>query len=67
MLGLEKNRVAATDKIEKLRSCLSGQALALVPEKSKDFDAAMKVLADAFGDSEKVLAARINELKSLVK
>ena len=67
LLGLEKNRVAATDKIEKLRSCLSGQALALVPEKSKDFDAAMKVLADAFGDSEKVLAARINELKSLGK
>ena len=58
LLGLEKNRVAATDEIEKLRSCLSGQALALVPEKFKDFDAAMKVLADAFGDSEKVLGDR---------
>ena len=63
LVALEKNRVANSDKIEKLRSCLSGQALALIPEKTKDFDAALKVLADAFGDAEKVLSAQINELK----
>ena len=43
MLALEKNRVAAADKIDKLRSCLSGQALALVPEKTKDFNAALNI------------------------
>ena len=63
LLALEKNRVAASDKVEKLRSCLSGQALALVPENSKDFSAALEVLADAFGNPEKVLVVRLNDLK----
>ena len=56
LLALEKNRVPASDKVEKLRSCLSGQALALVPENAKDFSAALEVLADAFRDPKKVLA-----------
>ena len=67
IIALEKNRIAASDKIDKLRSCLSGQALALVPEKSKDFSTALQVLADAFGNPEKILAVRINELKKLGK
>ena len=41
--ALEKNRVPVSDKVEKLRSCLTGQALALVPEKTKDFTAALEV------------------------
>ena len=67
LLALEKNRVAAADKVEKLRSCLSDQALALVPEKTKDFFAAMEVLADVFGNPEKVLAVRMADLKKLGK
>ena len=67
LIALEKNRVPLADKIEKLRSCLSGQALALVPEKSKDFTAALEVLADAFGNAEKVLAVKISELKKIGK
>ena len=66
-VAFEKNRVPVADKIEKLRSCLSGQALALVPEKTKDFNSAMDILSDAFGNAEKVLAVRINELKKLGK
>ena len=65
--ALEKNRVAVADKVEKLRGCLSGQALSLVPEKTKDFDAALKVLGDAYGNSEKLTAVKINELKKLGK
>ena len=67
LLALEKNRVAASDKVEKLRSCLSGQALALVPENTKDFTAALDVLADVFGNPEKVLAVRMSDLKKLGK
>ena len=67
LLALEKNRVPASDKVEKLRSCLSGQALALVPENTKDFSSALEVLADAFGDPKKVLAARMSDLKRLGK
>ena len=36
LLALEKNRVPVSDKVEKLRTCLSGQALALVPEKLRN-------------------------------
>ena len=67
LLALEKNRVAAADKVEKLRSCLSGQALSLVPEKTKEFDTALQVLAEAYGNAEKLLAVKVNELKKLGK
>ena len=67
LLALEKNRVPLSDKVEKLRGCLSGQALSLVPEKTKDFSAALEVLADAFGNPEKVLAVKIAEFKKLGK
>ena len=67
LLALEKNRVPVSDKVEKLRACLSGQALALVPEKTKDFNSALDVLSDAFGNSQRVLAVRIAELKKLGK
>ena len=46
---------------------MSYQALALVPEKTKDFIAAMEVLADVFGNPEKVLAVRMADLKKLGK
>ena len=65
--ALEKNRVPVSDKVEKLRSCLTGQALALVPEKTKNFTAALEVLCNAFGNPEKVLAVKIADLKKLGK
>ena len=65
LLAFEKNMVPVSDKIEKLRSCLSGPALALVPEKSTDFTKAMETLGDAFGNPERVLSVRIGELKKL--
>ena len=38
-----------------------------MPEKSKDFNAALEVLADAFGNPEKLLAVKIAEIKKLGK
>ena len=67
LLALEKNRFPVSDKVEKLRTCLSGQALAFVLEKTKDFNSALSILSDAFGNSEKVLSVRIAELKKLGK
>ena len=37
--ALENNQVSKQDRIEKLRSCLSGLALSLVPERATDFEA----------------------------
>ena len=65
LLALEKNRVPVSDKVEKLRGCLAGQALALVPEKTKSFDDAIAVLEEAFGNPEKVLSAKLNEIDKI--
>ena len=67
LLALEKNMVPVSDKIEKLRSCLSGAALSLVPEKTTDFEAALETLQSAFGNPERVLSVRINEIKKVGK
>ena len=67
LLAFEKNMVPVSDKIEKLRTCLTGPALALVPEKSSDFAKALETLADAFGNPERVLSVRIGELKKVGK
>ena len=67
LLAFEKNMVPAADKVEKLRTCLSGPALALVPEKTTDFTRAMEVLADAFGNPERVLSVRMTDIKKLGK
>ena len=40
------------NKVEKLRTCLSGEALSLVPEKTKDFSAAIENLEKAYGNAE---------------
>ena len=52
LMAFEKNMVPASDKVEKLRACLSGAALALVPEKSQDFNKALEVPSDAFGNQD---------------
>ena len=67
LLAFEKNMVPASDKVEKLRTCLFGDAIALVPEKTSDFLRAMDILADAFGNPERVLSVRINDIKKLGK
>ena len=65
--AFEKNRVPVEDKVEKLRSCLSGEALSLVPEKTGSFTSAMEVLEKAYGNSERVLQVRMEEIKRLGK
>ena len=66
-LAFEKNRVPVEDKVEKLRSCLAGEALSLVPEKTVNFAAAMDVLEKAYGNSERVLQVRMEEIRRLGK
>ena len=49
--GLAQNRVTQADKLAKLRECLCGEAKRLVPHSiSSNFDDAMKVLDQAYGD-----------------
>ena len=67
LLAFEKNMTPAADKVEGLRSCLSGAALALVPEKTNDFAKALDVLKEAFGNPERVMAVRLNDVKKLGK
>ena len=52
-----------------MRSCLHvyQYRLRVVSEKTKDFDSALNVLSEEFGNQEKVLAVRIAELKKLGK
>ena len=65
--AFEKNRVPVADKVEKLRTCLSGEALTLVPEKTKEFSGALDNLEKAYGNSEKVLQSRLADIKKLGK
>ena len=65
LTAFEKNRVPVADKVEKLRSCLSGEALALVPEKTKDFNAAIENLEKAFGNAENVLQSRMVDIRRM--
>ena len=65
LVAFEKNRVPLSDKVEKLRSCLAGQALALVPEKTKDFKIAIENLEKAYGNPEQVLQSRMSDIKKL--
>ena len=58
LLAFEKNMTPAADKVESLRACLSGAALALVPEKTNDFAKALDTLREAFGNPERVLGVR---------
>ena len=44
LAAFEKNRVPVSDKVEKLRTCLSGEALALVPEKPRISTQLLKTL-----------------------
>ena len=65
LLAFEKNRVPVEDKVEKLRNVLTGEALALVPEKTKDFKTAIEILDKAFANPENVLQSRMAEIKIL--
>ena len=60
-----RNKVCKTDQIEKLRECLKGQALRLVPDSVKKVDEAWSTLTNAFGDPSRVLQHRLSQLKQL--
>ena len=60
-----KNRVPKDERVDKLREFLKGKALALVPETTKNIDAAYTVLKDAFGDPARVLDHKLLLLEDL--
>ena len=64
---LKNNKVRQDDKVDKLRSCLSGKAESLVPKTQKSFDNAMEALRKAFGDPTRLMRFRMQELKKLGK
>ena len=65
MYRFKRNQVAKQDQLEKLRENLKGQALRLVPETTKDIDAAWTILKNAFGDAARVLQHRLDLLNDL--
>ena len=60
-----KNRVPASDQLDKLRENLTGQALKRVPETLKDLDRAWQNLSEAFGSPLIVLKERLKSLSEL--
>ena len=65
--ALVDNRVRASDKCDKLRSCLRGHAIKLVPSSQSDFTAAMAALEKSFGDSSRLLQFKVKSLNTLGK
>ena len=61
--AMDRNNVANPDKYDRLRSCLSGDALRHVPVTvDKNFQQAMKDLQEIFGNPMNVMRARLAEL-----
>ena len=63
--AFKSNRVPKVDQVDKLREQLSGFALSLVPDSVKDIEVAFKSLEDQWGDPDRLLNSRVNELKKL--
>ena len=61
----KKNRVPASDQLDKLRENLKGQALKRVPETLKDLVRAWQNLSEAFGSPLVVLDERLKSLSKL--
>ena len=61
-LAFLKNRVPKDERLDKLREYLKGKALKLVPESTKDIEAAFTVLKEAFGDPARVLDHKLKVL-----
>ena len=63
--ALRQNKVSKSNQVERLRKCLSGFALGLVPESTETIDKAFATLKSAFGDPKKVLEDRMKKLKQV--
>ena len=63
----KKNRVPASDQLDKLRENLKGQALKRVPETLKDLERAWQNLSEAFGSPLVVLDERLKSLSKLIR
>ena len=65
LVRFRKNKICKSDQLDKLRECLKGQALRLVPQSVKKIDDAWSTLNNAFGDPSRLLQYRLNQLKML--
>ena len=64
--AFETNRVIMSDRITKLRSCLKGNALSLVPESSvKSIDDAWSALESAYGSPERLMRSKKDAIAKL--
>ena len=61
-----QNRVTKADKLDKLRSCLHGNALGLVPiSLTGNIDKAWEALDNAYGDPVRLISFKMNALREL--
>ena len=61
--ALTINKVPLIDQVAKIRESLSGHSLVLVPESIKLAKVAFQTLCSRYGDEDRVLTNRLNELK----
>ena len=59
------NRASRTVQLTKLRECLSGYPLKLVPETTSDITEALRILTDLYGNVSRVLAFQKKKLAQL--
>ena len=65
--AFETNRVIKTDRIAKLRNCLKGNALTLVPESSvKNIDDAWVALEAAYGSPERLMRSKKDAISKAI-
>ena len=66
--GFIQNRISIADQLPKLRECLSGAALALVPKSTiTTVDEAWTVLKKSYGDAYRIIKFRKEELMKVGK
>ena len=65
LIRFRRNKICKGDQLDKLRECLKGQALRLVPHSIKRIEDAWNTLNNAFGDPTRILQHRLSQLKQL--
>ena len=65
LIRFRRNKICKGDQLDKLRECLKGQALRLVPHSIKRIEDAWNTLNNAFGDPKCILQHRLSQLKQL--
>ena len=67
MKGFKSNKVRKEDQVKKLREKLFDQPKTMIPFSMESIKDAWKILDDMYGDSARVMNAKVLELRSLKK